>query len=190
MNGRYTVLLAALVSVAGCSPGPGKKDQAASPAVAAESQETGEQPAAEPSPAKPVKQITFGKSKARLVDYAEARKNPKIVEVENRIDASDPLTASYQSYFSLGSRATLVGFRHNLNLQKELNGGNWPSFEEFSRSVKQMRIEFVPILPWQMLAYHQVDGRIVLLEDKAEKIQRYRAKGIPLDPEDKPFDTE
>ncbi|MFP6765783.1 MAG: hypothetical protein VB858_19285, partial [Planctomycetaceae bacterium] len=76
MNGRYTVLLAALVSVAGCSPGPGKKDQAASPAVAAESQETGEQPAAEPSPspAKPVKQITFGKSKARLVDYAEARK--------------------------------------------------------------------------------------------------------------------
>jgi len=171
-------------AVAGCRPATEQTDQEPLSAAPAEDQ------SAAPDDTEPAGQITFGKSEARLVDYAEARKNPRIVQVENRIDASDPLTASYQSYFSLGSRATLAGFRHNLNLQKELNGGNWPSFEEFSRSVQQMRIEFVPILPWQMLAYDQTDGSLVLLEDKGEKIQRYRAKGIPLDEDDKPFDTE
>ena len=190
---RYTVLSAVAVSVAGCGPATEEKVQDTPPAATSGNQTAEEQPAAvpaDPVPSKPVKQVTFGKSKARLVDYAEARKNPKIVKVENRIDASDPLTASYQSYFSIGSRATLLGFRRNLDLQKELNGGNWPSFEEFSKSVQQMRIEFVPILPWQMLAYHQADGSLVLLEDKGEKIQRYKAKGIPLDEDDKPFDTE
>lgn len=136
------------------------------------------------------KQVTFGKTDARLVDYAEATQNPKIVEVENKINASDPLTASYQSYFTIGSRATILAFKHNLNLQKQLNDGNWPSFEQFSADVKKMNIKLVPILPWQMFAYNQQNGSIVLLEDKADKIKRYKAKGIELDEDDKPFDTE
>jgi hypothetical protein len=138
----------------------------------------------------PPQQAPFGTSKARLVDYAEARKNPKVVPANTKIDASDPLTASYQSYFSIGSRATIVAFKHNLNIQKQLNDNKWPSFEEFSKLAKQSRIDFAPILPWQMIGYDQSNGSLVLLEDKGDKIQRYKAKGIPLDEADKPFDTE
>ena len=53
-----------------------------------------------------------------------------------------------------------------------------------------MNIKLVPILPWQMFAYNQQNGSIVLLEDKSHKIKRYKAKGIELDEDDKPFDTE
>lgn len=196
---RRLAACALLVVVSGCGgvqpPEPASKENPTgsseqtnsegTPIATADTQHASEQPAA----AQP-KQVTFGKTKARLVDYAEATQNPKVVEVENKVNASDPLTASYQSYFSIGSRATLLAFKQNLNLQKELNGGNWPSFEQFSADVKKMNVELVPILPWQMFAYNQQNGSIVLLEDKADKIRRYKAKGIPLDEDDKPFDTE
>lgn len=180
------VVLAIVSGCGGVKPPESTPDNAgggSTPVTGAESGEPAQQ-AAEP------KQVTFGKSKARLVDYAEATQNPKVIQVENKINASDPLTASYQSYFSIGSRATILAFKQNLNLQKELNGGNWPSFEQFSADVKKMNIELVPILPWQMFAYNQQNGSIVLLEDKADKIKRYKAKGIELDEDDKPFDTE
>ena len=183
---RSLAAIVLLAVVAGCG---GVKPPESTPETPA-----GETPATETSvesgqPAEP-KQVTFGKTDARLVDYVEATKNPKVIEVENKIDASDPLTASYESYFSLGSRAMILAFKKNLNLQKELNGGNWPSFEQFSADIKKRDVKLVPILPWQMFAYNQKNGSSVLLEDKGDKIKRYKAKGIPLDEDDKPFDTE
>lgn len=186
---RSLAVIVVLAAVAGCGgvKPPDSTESGADGETPASGTPAETQPAGQP--AEP-KQVTFGKTDARLVDYAEATQNPKVVEVENKIDASDPLTASYQSYFTIGSRATILAFKQNLNLQKELNGGNWPSFEQFSADVKKMNIELVPILPWQMFAYNQKNGSIVLLEDKADKIKRYKAKGIELDEDDKPFDTE
>ncbi|MBC8289689.1 MAG: hypothetical protein H8E37_05160 [Planctomycetes bacterium] len=181
------VVLAVVSGCGGVKPPEPTPDSTAGETTPAAGQtvpaESGQPPAAP-------KQVTFGKTKARLVDYAEATQDPKVIEVENKINASDPLTASYQSYFSIGSRAMILAFKHNLNLQKELNGGSWPSFEQFSADIKKMNVELVPILPWQMFAYNQQNGSIVLLEDKGDKIKRYKAKDIPLDDDDKPFDTE
>lgn len=198
---KQTLTLLALIPiVAGCGatvPDP-EKNAKDNPTIAtpAAPVEGNEQPPSNPGPPvgvvaeQPPKQAPFGTSKAKLVDYATAIKNPKVVKASTKVDASDPLTASYQSYFSIGSRATIVAFKHNLNIQKQLNDDKWPSFAEFEKSVQQSRIEFVPVLPWQMIGYDQSNGSIVLLEDKGEKIRRYKAKGIPLDEADKPYDTE
>lgn len=198
---KRTLTLLALISItAGCGttvpdPEGNAKDNPTfvTPAAPVEGND---QPPSNPGPPvgvaaqQPPKQAPFGTSKAKLVDYATAIKNPKVVKANTKVDANDPLTASYQSYFSIGSRATILAFKQNLNIMKELNGGNWPSFAEFEKSAQQSRIDFVPVLPWQMIGYDQSNGSLVLLEDKGDKIQRYKAKGIPLDEADKPFDTE
>jgi hypothetical protein len=197
---RTLILLALIPIVAGCSdsvrdPEGNAKDNptVVTPAAPVEGND---QPPSVPGPPvgvvaeQPPKQAPFDTSKAKLVDYATAIKNPKVVKANTKVDANDPLTASYQSYFSIGSRATIAAFKHNLNIQKQLNDDKWPSFEEFSKLAQQSRIDFAPILPWQMIGYDQSNGSLVLLEDKGDKIQRYKAKGIPLDEADKPFDTE
>ena len=197
---RTLVLLSLVPFAAGCGNGASQpigkaKDNSAVDTPVAPV-EAASQPPADPGPlvgappSQPAQQAPFGMSQAKLVDYAEARKNPKVVPANTKIDASDPLTASYQSYFSIGSRATITAFKHNLNIQKQLNDDKWPSFEEFSQLAQQSRIDFAPIFPWQMIGYDQSNGSLVLLEDKGDKIKRYKAKGIPLDEADKPFDTE
>ena len=122
--------------------------------------------------------IPITKREARLVDKKRAMaENPSIVEVENKINASDPLTAVAQSYFTIGSKAQVAAMQHNLRIQKELNNGNWPSFEEFEKSLKQAGVKLSALYAYQMYGYDQETGGIVVLEDRAEKKRQYEAAG-------------
>ncbi len=143
---------------------------------------------AQPKQANTPKPATFAQSDGILVDAREWLARPKVVEVSNRITGSDPLTASMQGLFSIGSKAQILAFKKNLDIQKELNGGRNPTFKEFSQMVQQQRIRFIGVYPWQAIGYDDKEGRLMLLEDKADKIARYKAKGIPIEEADKPYD--
>lgn len=141
------------------------------------------------APAQPTGSI-IGKTTGKIVDLAEAKKNPKIVEVENKVTGSDPLTVTFNAYVSITSRASVLNFKHQMDILKETNGGNqYPPYKEAMQLMKQMKIEPAALPPYQLYGYDTKTGGLVLLEDKAEKIRLYKQQNIPLDEADKPFDT-
>ena len=146
-------------------------------------------PAAQPAePAKPSGSI-IGKMDGKVVDLAEAKKNPKIVELDNKVTGSDPLTASFSAYVSITSRASMLNFKHQMDILKETNGGSqYPSFKETQQLMKQLKIEVNSLPPYQMYGYDVKTGGLVHLEDKAEKIRMYKERSIPIEDADKPFD--
>lgn len=146
-------------------------------------------PAQPAAPAQPSGSI-IGKTEGRIVDLAEAKKNPKIVEVENKVSGSDPLTATFSAYVSITSRASVLNFKHQMDILKETNGGNqYPPFKEAMQLMKQLKIEVASLPPYQLYGYDVKTGGLVLLEDKGEKIRLYKAQNIPIEAADKPYDT-
>lgn len=147
-------------------------------------------PAAAPeaAPAKPSGSI-IGKTTGKIVDLAEVKKNPKIVEIDNKITGSDPLTASFSAYVSITSKATALNFKHQMDILKATNDDKYPTFKEAEKLMKQLNIELAALPPYQLYGYDAKTGGIVVLEDKAEKIRLYKQNNIPLDDADKAFDT-
>ncbi len=156
---------------------------AANPPPAANTAAAPEQP-----PAKPSGSI-IGKTTGKIVDLAEAKKNPKIVEIDNKITGSDPLTASFSAYVSITSRATALNFKHQMDIVKAGNDDKYPTFKEAEKLMKQLHIELSALPPYQLYGYDAKTGGIVVLEDKVEKIRLYKLNSIPLDDADKPFDA-
>jgi hypothetical protein len=185
---KSAIVLAAVLMVAGCT---NTLDEAQTTTdTAAPRQDVPpdpEAPQAEPQPpgaaAEPAadpKPVPITKREARLVDKQKAmQENPQLKEVENRINASDPLTAVAQSYFTIGSRAQVAAMQHNLRIQKEIDG-QWPTFEQFQQMLKQSNVKLSALYPYQMYAYDQSTGGIVILEDPEEKRQHYERAGLPV----------
>jgi len=145
-------------------------------------------PVVQPSATQPAapKQGIIGKTTAKIVNAREATQNPKVVEVENKITGSDPITIAATAYVALSSKASALNFKNALNLHKATNDKN-PTYDEFLKLKDQYRVEFAMLPPYQMYGYDETTGGIVILEDKAEKIRRYNDAGIPLDEADKQY---
>ncbi len=154
-----------------------------SPAVASNSQSRKPNESKNTAP----KRGIIGKTTAKIVDAKKAKQNPQIVEVENKLSGSDPISIAASAYISLSSRASLFGFQSSLKQYKIVNE-KAPSYDEFLKMTEQHGIKFAMLPPYQMYGYDEKKGGIVILEDKAEKIRRYKAANIPLDDADKKFD--
>lgn len=133
-------------------------------------------------------EVSFGKTRARLVPAAAALQNPKVVKVASGLKTEGGVTS--QGLFGVSSDVMMTMLQSQIRLQRELNGGRNPTFDEFAQSLRQANIGFAPLPRWQMIGYDESTGELSLLEDKGDKIRRYRAKNIPLDDDDKPYDTE
>ena len=141
------------------------------------------------APAQPTAAV-IGKTTKTLVDLAEAKKNPKIVEIENKVTGSDPLTVTFNAYVSITSRASVLNFKHQMDILKATNDDKYPTFKEAQKLMKQLNIDLAATLPpYQLYAYDAKTGGIVVVEDKAEKIRLFKLNSIPLEEADKPFDT-
>ena len=121
----------------------------------------------------------------RIVDARVELQKPKVVKLASGQDEA----AKPQGLFGVGPDVMMTMLQSQVRLQRELNGGKNPTFAEFSQSVKQANIQLKLMPAWQMIGYDETTGELSLLEDKGEKIRRYKAKGIPLDEDDKPYDT-
>ena len=126
------------------------------------------------------------KRPARLVNLAEATRNPKIVVVENKVNPADPLGSVVTRYFDAAARVSTLGLQQAVKAHHALNG-RYPTVEEFQRMIQQHRVKLAPLPPYQMYAYDEKTGGIVIVEDKAEKIRLYEQNGIPLDPGDEKY---
>jgi hypothetical protein len=145
--------------VDGAAPAPAEPAPPAEPAVKA------------PDP------IPFTKREAALVDKKQAlSENPKLVEVENKINATDPLTAVAQGYFSIGSRANVLAMEHTIKTMHALNE-RYPTFAEFEDLMKKNGARLGQLYQWQMYAYDDATGTISILEDRAVKKAMYEAAG-------------
>lgn len=147
-------------------------------------------PAAAPAQPAPRTGSILGRTTSKIVDLAEVKKNnPKIVEVDSKVTGSDPLTVSFNAYVSITSRASVLNFKHQMDILKATNDDKYPSFKEAEKLMKQLNIQLAELPPYQLYGYDAKTGGIVLLEDKAEKIRLYKLNNIPLDEADKPFDA-
>lgn len=139
-------------------------------------------------PAKPNGSI-IGKTDGKIVDLVEAKKNPKVVEVDSKITGIDPLTTSFNAYVSITTKTSVLAFKHQMDLMRELNGGkDYPPYKEAVQLMKQLKVEVSSLPPWQMYGYDAKTGGLVLLEDKGEKIRLYKANNIPIEEGDKQYD--
>ena len=139
-------------------------------------------------PAKPTGAI-LGRTTSKIVDLAEAKKNPKVVEAEKKDLGSDPLTVSFNAYVSITSRASVLNFKNQMDILKASNDDKYPTFKEAEKLMKQLNIQLSELPPYQLYGYDAKTGSIMLLEDKGEKIRLYKLNNIPLDETDKAFDT-
>ncbi len=146
-------------------------------------------PAVQPvEPAKPNGSI-IGKSDGKIVDLIEAKKNSKVVEVDGKITGNDPLTTSFNAYVSITTKASVLSFKHQMELMREINGGkDYPPYKEAVQLMKQLKVEVSSLPPWQMYGYDAKTGGLVVLEDKGEKIRLYKANNIPVEPGDKQYE--
>jgi hypothetical protein len=177
---RLALILSAGLITTGCADRVKEPEQQAEAAPAAAPQQAAEPgPAADPAP-EPPKKVPITKREARLVDKNKAmQENPALIEVENEINASDPFTAVAQSYFTLGSRAQLLNWKHNLDLMHAAEG-RWPTFAEFQQSLKQSNVQLNGLYPYQMYAYDDQTGGLVILENPEEKRRHYEDAGLEV----------
>ena len=136
-------------------------------------------PAANP-PANDGKGI-IGKTDAKVVDVKQAMaENPNLKVVENKSGGDDPITFAASAYVSARSQASLFGFQAWLKQHKIVEERN-PTHAEFMQAMKENRVEFTALYPWQMYGYDSQAGMIVILEDGAMKAERYKAAGLNPD---------
>ena len=147
--------------------------------------DTDSKPAGQPQAQAPANQApaqpSFPQDNTKLVDKkAVLAENPNLVETENRINATDPLTAVSQSYFSIGSRAQLMALKHAVDLHKA-QYDKPPTFAEFESMLKSSGAALKGLYRWQVYAYDETTGQIVILEDRAMKKRLYEEQGLKLD---------
>jgi hypothetical protein len=152
----------------------------ANPAPAAGGVPVAQSPVANPAvnaPGNDSKGI-IGKTDGRVVDVKKAlAENPNLQIVENKAGGDDPLSFAASAYVSARSKASLFGFQAWLKQHKIVEERN-PTYDEFIQQMKENRIEFTALYPWQMYGYDSQAGTIVILEDGAMKAERYKAAGI------------
>jgi len=163
-----------IAPVGGDPLNPPPANPSAKPAAAVE------QPAAA-QPARPAdNKGLIGKTTAKVVNAKEARQNPNVKEVENKITGSDPLTVATSAYVSLRAKPQILAFQAALKQIKALEERN-PTYDEFMELMQANHIEFAEIYPWQMYGYDPDTGGIVILEDGQKKAEIYKAAGLNPD---------
>lgn len=122
------------------------------------------------------------KDNTKLVDKKQAlAENPALIVTTNRINASDPVSAAAQGYFAIGSQAQLLNLKHQIDILKADNNNKPPSFAQFNDLLTQNNVKLAGLYRWQVYAYDDEAGDIVILEDHAMKKAEYEKGGLKLD---------
>jgi len=132
------------------------------------------------APEAPPQPQGFSQLEWKLVDKQKAlEENPKLVETENKNNASDPFSAAAQSYFTIGSKAHVLALQRNIDIHKAQYDRN-PTFDEFNTMIKQAHVDLKGLYPWQVYAYDSKTGQISILEDREEKARLHKEAGLPV----------
>jgi hypothetical protein len=134
-------------------------------------------PAAAPAAAAP----SFPQDNTQLYDKKKLMaENPALVETENHIRATDPLSAAGQAYFAIGSQAQVLALEHSINLYKAEHDKP-PTFAEFEGMIRQNGVKLKGLYRWQVYAYDQSTGELSILEDRDMKKREYEKAGLKFE---------
>ena len=102
----------------------------------------------------------------RVVDYKVAiRQKPQLREVQNRTSGGDPLSVLAGAYVSASSRISMLNFKNNLRIAASANGGRYPTYKQYIDVKKKLRVELAKLPSYQVYAYKEDKGELVILED-------------------------
>ncbi len=155
-----TAVVALLTLSAGDKPAPPKTEAQV------------EQPAVEPAPAPAPEQPKVPLTKRRTSELVEKNQamaeNPNLVETENKITGSDPLTTSFQGYVNASSRVNIAALKHNMDIV-EASEGRKMTFAEIKDYMKTNNMSMNALPEYQTYAYDEKTGDFLVLEDVALK---------------------
>ncbi len=126
------------------------------------------------------KKSAIHKTTAVVVDAKQVANNPDFSVVDGKIKGVDPFTQAGSAYFSMASRVSTLGMQQAIQAHKALND-KFPTYDEYMKMMKENRIEFAQLPPYQMYGYDDETGHILVLQDNKKKAQLYKEAGIPLD---------
>ena len=107
----------------------------------------------------------------RVENYHELIKKKPHLKVKEKATGGTLLS---NAYLSAVSRLSVSQFEHNLRLYRELNGGKWPTYDEYMKKMKQFQVELAKLPPWLYYAYDEKTGRLLILEDTQKKQRAYQ----------------
>jgi len=103
-----------------------------------------------------------------LLDYNVATKQHADWKV---LEKSTTGTVLGSAYFSAISRVSKANFERQMRIQKELNGGRWPTYKDYVSNLQKFRIDLAKLPPWQYYAYDDRTGKLFILEDPQKRLQ-------------------
>ncbi len=159
------------------SPAPPPADPASPPA-----EQEGTEPAAEtqspaesespteqaPSPASPRNRGVIGQTTAQVVDAKEWLQKPGIEPQNGNIEGVDPFSRTASGYFTLAAQTSTLGLQQAVQHYRALND-RFPPYEEFMRMMQENRIEFTKLRWYEIYAYNEDTGKILVLVDTVAK---------------------
>lgn len=189
-SASFALLLAFSLGAVGCNKPSGSNSAATGePAIEQTTQSEAGEPSAEnpemsgdaaatPAAEQPRQPNLVKRRTSEVLHKQKAMsENPKLVQVENKVNASDPLTSSLQGYISISSRANVLNFQHQLNLMKAMNeSGKAPTHAEVLQLLQQTQMDFNALPDYQFYAYDEETGTFLILEDTEAKEKFFNQK--------------
>ncbi|TWU09274.1 hypothetical protein CA54_45140 [Symmachiella macrocystis] len=124
----------------------------------------------------------IGKKTAEVVDMTTIRDDPNIQPVlEQKLNITDPVSGVATLYFRMAGQASTFGMQGAIRLYQAQHE-KFPSLEEFKKIMKDHRVEFAKLRPYEMYAYDEETGDLAVMQDLKLKAEIYAKHG--LDPAD------
>ncbi|WP_339908842.1 hypothetical protein [Symmachiella dynata] len=131
---------------------------------------------------KPKRESNLKKMTQEVFDAQVELQNKDIVEVENKLRGNDPISQSMTAYTAITSQFSTMQAQQRVAMY-EVENNRYPTYEEFMKLVKGEGMKFVMLPPYQKYGYDAETGRVMVLEDKKDKAERYKKAGINEDGE-------
>lgn len=128
----------------------------------------GEAPAPEPPAESKPKKGIIHQTTDQVVDAKEWLKKEGIEAKDGNIEGVDPFSRSASSYFTLAAQTSTLGLKQSVQHYRALND-KWPSYKEFMQMMRDNRIEFAKLRWYEIYAYNEDTGNILVLVDTVAK---------------------
>ncbi|MCA8986820.1 MAG: hypothetical protein KDA78_04225 [Planctomycetaceae bacterium] len=127
-------------------------------------------PEAQTSEPEPEKRPNLVKRKTtEIVDKNKIlTERPDLIEVQNSVTGSDPLTTSLTGYIAASSRVNVMNMQHQIDLMRASEDRN-PTYQELMDMMRESRMELNALPDYQMYAYDDQSGKFLILEDPVAK---------------------
>ena len=137
-------------------------------------------PAGQSEPA-PATGSIVGRKTREILNATEATADPNWIVITPQVSGSDPLSVAGTAYGRASTFAGSLGIVQWIKQEQALNG----SFPSYAALMKFMQdnpsLQLPAVKDYEAYGYNDKTGEFVVLENRAEKTQRYKELGLPVE---------